>query len=695
MIYDLMTISYDVKDCNIYIMARDSLGNRKVFRVKDFKPYYYEPDEKGEYVSCYGQRLRKVVCKSTVEVKKTRSEMAHEADVPFELRFLIDRDVYSNFRVENNKIVGTGDTEYIRFSPRVCYADIEVISPAEVMPSWRNPQWQILSIGAIDSYTKERKIWFLDDYPSEKDMLVDFLRYTHKFDLVVGWNWLNFDLPYIWYRMRVLRIPPAVLSPIGIVYEKQRGKIQVGGTEHLDFLKLFMTTVRGGGQLPTYDLKYVAKQFVDFTYVDYGDRIDELYRNGDIRVLKEYTINDVIALQLLDEKLGIIVFCDEIRRMTGTLWRLLDSNMFVIDTLLLREAKAKGVVLPSRRKEKKQPYQGAYVKEPPKGLHEGVAIFDIKSAYPSIIMKYQLSPDNTKLIPSLVKKLLQLKEKYSKEKKASDLGWRKYMTSKFLVNAVYGVMGNPAFRLFKQEIAAEITRRCRENIHKIEKHLEWSVLYSDTDSVFVKCRKEEVAEVLKRLKEISELPIDFDEYVKKVIWSAKKRYVYLTEDGKIVKKGVEVRRSDAAELTREVQEEFFRRLFFESPKSAIEYVLGVLRKFETYPLKKIGVPKGLSKPVEEYENYAHAEAVKISMQLFGLRFREDHKPLLIWVKQAKGQKVKYIALDIDHNEEEIRPYITVDWEKMKKLVIIDRLGKFLESLGVGWDGTKQTKLTAY
>ena len=60
---------------------------------------------------------------------------------------------------------------------------------------------------------------------------------------------------------------------------------------------------------------------------------------------------------------------------------------------LLESGKRIGVEYSEEDNEKDGKYAGAFVKEPIKGYHQGVAAFDFASLYPSIMRQFNISPD--------------------------------------------------------------------------------------------------------------------------------------------------------------------------------------------------------------------------------------------------------------------------------------------------------------
>src|SRR5260370_37693832 len=57
------------------------------------------------------------------------------------------------------------------------------------------------------------------------------------------------------------------------------------------------------------------------------------------------------------------------------------------------EAHKLGELIPAREELNIIPYKGAIVLEPSVGLHDSVAVLDFSAMYPSLMVKYNISPD--------------------------------------------------------------------------------------------------------------------------------------------------------------------------------------------------------------------------------------------------------------------------------------------------------------
>src|SRR5947199_8328817 len=59
----------------------------------------------------------------------------------------------------------------------------------------------------------------------------------------------------------------------------------------------------------------------------------------------------------------------------------------------MMEAHKLGELIPGREELNIIPYKGAIVLEPSVGLHDDVAVLDFSAMYPSLMVKYNISPD--------------------------------------------------------------------------------------------------------------------------------------------------------------------------------------------------------------------------------------------------------------------------------------------------------------
>ncbi len=139
-------------------------------------------------------------------------------------------------------------------------------------------------------------------------------------------------------------------------------------------------------------------------------------------------------------------------------------------------------------------------------------------------------------------------------------------------------------RLIAEKLITAEKARVRDGRPKIAEDQGFKVLYGDTDSIFVKKDglslkelKREIGRLIGKLREDMPIQIDIDEYYDVVFFVEKKRYAGLTSDGRIIVKGIEVRRGDWCELAKQVQRKVIEIILKErSPEKAVEYVREII-----------------------------------------------------------------------------------------------------------------------
>lgn len=737
-ILDLMNVDYVFGrggKPEVVLMGRNEKQEKIGINVTDFKPYYYEPDENGDYESIFNVKMSKIVCETTGEVERNRSSKSGESDVPFGLRYIIDKQLFCGFEYKNRRIT---PAEGFNVLPRIGYWDIEVKSPPDKFPHVVNPIYPISNIGVIDSYTGEFTKFFLDDYDSEVNMLFDFFDTSHQFDALGGYYSNHYDLPYVIGRCAELGISYKHWSPLNKFIVKKSG-VFCGGLQFIDYFDWYLKMFKPRGLPPIdLDLKSVVKYETGFEYEDYGDQIEWLYEN-DKDTLNEYNKNDVTALLLLDQKLKITEYFDSIRRTAGCPISWANTSSWVHDTLLLRIGHDRRWVLPNRPqfnpyKHVKSSYTGATVKVPPLGLQKDIAVFDFAGAYPWIIIRDGISPDPKKIIPVLVRILMKGRAKYKKMEtdylaKGGSPGdheykmiWYVEQAYKYLINSVYGYLAYPMSRVGDKAMSAKVTAKCRKALDVCEVQLlpDYPAIYADTDSLHIHCSQKDTQLIEDILNDVlaeylnGTIDIEYEKYFKSILFKVKedkrkkmrgkergaqKRYVarVVYENEKkcdyMLKVGIEAKRSNNAKITKEVMARFLEQVVMEDDVSgAYQLLRDEVANFRDNPIDRIKIPKGLSRGLDEYtKKFPHLTGTQFSVEFLGLKYRTDKRPNLIKVKKViktkemgnkmMPKKVKYITI---YDDNELPDNVIVDYNAMCKATLENKMGGWLKSLGTNW-----------
>lgn len=553
---DLMSACYKTENGRaiVYLICRDERGERVIVRDGSHKPYFYIPAErylrpgrvgiitiKDGYKGIDGRKLKKVIVQHPRYVTKLRGKNCYEAGLLFELRYLIDKNIYCGLKLKGGKI---NPSETINVPPRVMYIDIEVLDSTDV----RNPKAPIIS-AVVQERSTGRKwafIWLDDEWKPDKEiarkfeevfvfhtepgMLKALIEFIHKQDpdVLAGWYSSGFDWPYLIGRCRMIGVSPAKLSPVGEVYIRRGEHIEavIKGRQNFDLIRAYRK-VAGKDRSGGYSLDEVAQEEFGIGKIPRGS-IRELWKNPG--KLLEYNLRDVELAARIDEKYGLIDLFDAVRRVAGC---MLEDTLYatrMAEVLLHRYAGE--YKIPSRRHFKeKYGYSGAYVKMPEPGVYENVATLDLASLYPSIIVSANISPETFRepdsigtdialfgcdeffafdlrkqgILPRIISRMRAERERVKAKLKDMQPGTdefnildKRQTALKVVTNSMYGVV--PIF--FEPKVAAAVTHMGRMVLHWTINEVEqqgYNVLYADTDSVFVHVDEPREAEALAEL----------------------------------------------------------------------------------------------------------------------------------------------------------------------------------------------------
>lgn len=419
---------------SVHMFGRDEAGKYHHIEVTDHRPSFfihinsYDPSienhtsveytEKG-YTSIKGESLVRIYTTSEKSVKSMRDmyDRTWEADVWFRNRFLLDKNIYTGFKIDMSQKRDSYTADFAvptkavsACSPptvdaRVVTVDIEVHSE-DGFPKATEARWPVISIVANDSYTNEQKTWVLRSdewnedpsngiiFDSEAVMLNDFNHWLGDIqpDVLTGWYSNSFDYPYLINRCRNISVTStAAWSPLGDVWVTRRWKEPaVKGVTCFDMLegyeKLQIHKLQKRG------LNDIAKKEGVEEKLDI-DGYGRVWMNDPEKFL-DYNRRDVDAVIAIEEKKAIMDTFMNFRDVTGAL--LSDTptrNFDMIDMLTLHKAKESGVVLPTSVKPDEDWFFGAYVFQPMAGLHEHVVYPDLSSLYPNMMAQCNMSPE--------------------------------------------------------------------------------------------------------------------------------------------------------------------------------------------------------------------------------------------------------------------------------------------------------------
>lgn len=628
----------------------------KIQRIASYK--------KSRYIKIYCQNNNKRNVfdgkTSILQECKYNNIQTYEADIPSHLRLLID----CRLQIEE---------EYQKI-----YIDIETDDRRGEI---RIGQDRIISIAAM---TPAGKVYYYTDQ-DEKKLLKRFLKRLSLYDIAAQYNGEHFDIPYLQARCRIHRL-----------YYNWKQII------HVDLMQKLMEINRKNYKLirkvRSFSLEAVSQEFLGSGKLK---RVStwEMFTNDPER-LKKYNIRDVELLKELDKKLNIIKQKIVEHSITGC---FLDEYAIsrILDIYILRNAK-KGTrfnTKPPWQKDlyenREARYKGGLVLEPVRGIHEQVYHMDVTSMYPSIIRTFNISPETWQeiadsnhlkspnnqfyskeegIIPSIIGKLLQARNdiRYIKMKGMSkedpaytDLYFKQY-AFKTMANSFYGILGAPFTRYFKAENAEAITLTGQFIVYLLKDYFEdegMEVLYSDTDSVFIKgknlnseqtCSKVNtfISYHLAKHFNISKnyISLKVEAIYKQLLLVNKKRYAKI-ENGELVIVGLEAKRRETIVLAATMQIQLLEMLLLE--KASFQKIEAWLLRFKNKILsgklsqEEVLIQIRLSKDVDKYD--------KKILDEFG-EVKEIKESKLPHIKVAKWLKAHSIK-EADRNSWEKGSYV--------------------------------------
>jgi len=389
---------------NIYYQREKNLihlwDDTRGYSSFPYTRYAYEPAERGEYTSIYGDKLTKIY-------KFTKDDPnLFESDVPETTRALVD--LYSETDdVSEGHVVLTYDIECEMTSglPNPEEAKNELTSIA-LHDSATNQYWVLVmdKEGLMVEKTTDKAI--VIPFKDERDMLLKYLDLYEYINpsIVTGWNIDYFDTPMLYNRIKRLLGERQAnrLSPIGqCFWSPYRKRFFMAGVSYLDYISLYKNY--NYGELPNYRLDTIAQKELGRGKIEYQGNLDQLFRD-DIEKFIEYNLVDVELVVEFDKKLQFIDLCRGICHAGHVPYEDFVYSSKYLEGAMLTYLRRGNLVAPNKPADRQERMQairdnneekfiGAYVKDPIVGKYEWIYDLDLTSLYPSIIMTINISPE--------------------------------------------------------------------------------------------------------------------------------------------------------------------------------------------------------------------------------------------------------------------------------------------------------------
>ncbi|HIP81822.1 MAG TPA: DNA polymerase II [Leucothrix mucor] len=497
---------------------------RKSLKLKDFN---HEPVD-GLY---FNQQRDLNQLRDILSYDKTQ---LYESDIKPTERYLMERFITAPLDITGDAIQRNGTVEYINpilkpaeYTPKLSWASIDIETEdfkgkLYSIAVTTEHEEQVFMVTNDDKQTPDSDLsihWCKD----ERDALQQFFAWIRNNDpdVIIGWNVIAFDLDFIQWKCKELRIPfslgrgdnqesarSAILAP------QQSGHMhicRIPGRVVLDGI----TSLRAAfWSFESFALGHVAKELlgrdklIASTSENGLDKLSEIRRQYAEAPLElaEYNLEDCRLVAEIFAKTDLLNFSIERARMTGLAIDRNGGSSAAFDNLYLPRLHRHGFVAPDVGSSKNQVHSpGGYVMDSQPGLYDNVLVLDFKSLYPSIIRTFKIDPlglifkdyknedipgfldaefsRDTHILPDIVTQLWNDRDAAKKDDN-QPLSY----AIKIIMNSFYGVLGSFGCRFFNPQLASSITKRGHQIIQKSKVIIEeqgYPVIYGDTDSVFI------------------------------------------------------------------------------------------------------------------------------------------------------------------------------------------------------------------
>jgi len=609
-----------------------------------------------------GELMAGVYCPSQKQFYRVREILeknaiaCYESDIRVTDRFLTERFLTGPVEIE------TLDANRAIFNPK--------ISPTEYQPSLSvmsfdiETDYQTKQLFSIAYVTDKKKQVIMIGETSEQDSLPDYIKFVkdeaqllNQFlavveeidpDIFIGWNVINFDFRFLQQKADDLRIPFSIgRQRSKAIWRKQQNEndryfLLIPGRVVLDGIDTLKSATYA---FSNFSLDNVGHELLGRgKLIHSGQQNDPLYKAKEIRrqfyedklSLAKYNLEDCQLVMDIFEHANLLNFAIERARLTGLEMDRVGGSVAAFDNLYLPRLHRKGFIAPNIGDyEGRLSAPGGYVMDSIPGMHDSVLVLDYKSLYPSIIRSFKVDPyarimaleqniDDTipgydgarfsktdYILPDIIENLWAARDRAKKENNQA-----LSQAIKIIMNSFYGVLGTPGCRIHDSRLTSSITKRSHDIILKTIELIEsegYSVIYGDTDSVFValgkKCSNQQAQVIGSQLVQQinlhwqeslrqdyginSFLEMEFETHFVQFFMptirgsekGSKKRYAGMIENDNgqrhLVFKGLETVRTDWTALAKMFQRELYEKVFNEEPyKHYIREIVSKLKDGE-------------------------------------------------------------------------------------------------------------------
>jgi len=391
--YRLIDIQYLNRRSQVLYIFRDK-NNKKIYHTEDDKFICYQVPE--------GVPARKLMPydelnQISINYRDARNldpDITYEGDLKISTKHAMD---YYH--------LNQGDAPKVESN--IMFCDIEVDTGKErAFPNQKEAKFPINMITTI--LNKKKTTYVIDNktepikqidgvelkiFKTETKLMRTFIKDFKDSDpdFMSGWNFINFDMDYIYNRLDNIGIPQASFSNFNEIYvDGSRYVCHLPGCVVLDqeFLYRMFTFTK----MENYKLGFIsAHELKGVTKIQLPLPMNEMYWKM-LNLTIEYNVRDAEILERLEDKLKHINLLNELRIICNAGFESGSSSFGQIDSLMVSFLKnRKG--LASKNSDlhvKKEKYPGAFVFEPTPGIYNDITDFDFASLYPSLMITYNI-----------------------------------------------------------------------------------------------------------------------------------------------------------------------------------------------------------------------------------------------------------------------------------------------------------------
>jgi len=390
--YRLVDIQYLNKRNQVLYIFRDK-DNKKVYHTEndDYVCYQVPDGVPARKIMPY-DKLKQIVIKNR-DARNLDPDITYEGDVKLTTKHAMD--YYHLTKGEAPKV-----------ESNIMFCDIEVDTGKErTFPNQKEAKFPVNLITTI--YNRKKTTYVIDNktepikeidgvelkiFPTERQMMRAFIKDFKATDpdFMSGWNFVNFDMDYIFNRLDNIGISQASFSNFNEFYvDGGRYFCHLPGTVVLDqeFLYRMFTFTK----MENYKLAFISWHELKVTKIQLPLPMNEMYWKM-LNLTIEYNVRDSELLERLEDKLKHINLLNELRIICNASFESGSSSFGQIDSLMVSYLKnQKG--LSSKNSDphiKKEKYPGAFVFEPTPGIYNNITDFDFASLYPSLMITYNI-----------------------------------------------------------------------------------------------------------------------------------------------------------------------------------------------------------------------------------------------------------------------------------------------------------------